>query len=409
MGDAAFIEENESKAAKLFAARRLRSEKYSQCGWGTCSEASDTEFVSDSEEELDFTDTDVPDFIEPVIRSNTPSEPEQHMYAKGKGAKLFRKRQERMNNYTKTGQGKLTGLPTGKLTDRQRCGYVAKTKYDLIKMEEMEQQATMEAASKSAANNDPRKAADFIDFTMPPPKKITLPKVEIQKPDGPLPFQYMRPSQYNGGELLQRPNSACGRLSSMSDCGSQRGGFGSSRPWNGAAGQQYKSVKPPVKNMNFSGINQVVNKPLPRTEFGSEIGHITSANYRKINFQKPKAPKKGVTKDIHALPKAKNVTALGFKKPLEGRINVTDRRMSVKDLIVNGDEPYQPMKMPPIPSSPRSASRSGMLQDSQTAQHLHYIDDREERCPTRAQAPTSMYAPRKIVPANANVWTPQRA
>ena len=54
------MKENESKAAKLFAARRLRSEKYSQCGWGTCSEASDTEFVSDSEEELDFTDTDVP-------------------------------------------------------------------------------------------------------------------------------------------------------------------------------------------------------------------------------------------------------------------------------------------------------------------------------------------------------------
>ena len=55
--------------------------------------ASDTEFVSDSEEELDFTDTDVPDFVEPTIRSNTPSEPEQQMYAKGKGAKLFRKRQ----------------------------------------------------------------------------------------------------------------------------------------------------------------------------------------------------------------------------------------------------------------------------------------------------------------------------
>jgi len=400
MGDSAFIEENESKAAKLFAARRLRSEKYSQCGWGTCSEASDTEFVSDSEEELDFTDTDVPDFIEPIIRSNTPSAPEQQMYAKGKGAKLFRKRQERMNSYTKTGQGKLSGLPTGKLMDRQRCGYSAKTKYDLIKMEEMEQQATMEAASKSAANNDPRKAADYIDFTMPPPKKITLPKVVIQKPDGPLPFQYMRPSQYNGGELQQRPNSACGRLSSMS-CGSQR-------PWNGAQGQLYKSVKPPLKNMNFGGINQVVNKPLPRTEFGSEISHITSANYRKINFQKPKA-KKGVTKDIHALPNAKNATALGFRKPLEGRINVTDRRMSVKDLIVNGAQAYEPMKMPQIPSSPRSASRSGMLQDSQTAQHLSFIDDREERCPTRAQAPTSMYAPRKIVPANANVWTPQRA
>ena len=82
-----------------------------------------------------------------------------------------------------------------------------------------------------------------------------------------------------------------------------------------------------------------------------------------------------------------------------------------------------PHQMPQIPSSPRSASRSGMLQDSQTAQHLSFIDDREERCPTRAQAPTSMYAPRKIVPvssrrdklritafkANANVWTPQRA
>ena len=70
-------------------------------------------------------------------------------------------------------------------------------------------------------------------------------------------FKYMRPSQYNGGELQQRPNSACGRLSSMS-CGSQR-------PWNGAQGQLYKSVKPPLKNMNFGGINQVVNKPLPRT------------------------------------------------------------------------------------------------------------------------------------------------
>ena len=57
-----WLKENESKAAKLFAARRLRSEKYSQCGWGTCTEDSETEFFhSDSEEsELDFTDTDVP-------------------------------------------------------------------------------------------------------------------------------------------------------------------------------------------------------------------------------------------------------------------------------------------------------------------------------------------------------------
>ena len=35
----------------------------------------------------------------------------------------------------------------------------------------------------------PKKDPYFIDMTMPPPKKITLPKVEIKKPDGPLPFQ----------------------------------------------------------------------------------------------------------------------------------------------------------------------------------------------------------------------------
>ena len=68
------------------------------------------------------------DFIEPTIRSNTPSEPEQNIHAKGRGAKLFRKRQERMNSYTKSSQGKASGLPTGKLNDRQRCGYAAKTK-----------------------------------------------------------------------------------------------------------------------------------------------------------------------------------------------------------------------------------------------------------------------------------------
>ena len=38
-------------------------------------------------------------------------------------------------------------------------------------------------------NLEPKKDPYFIDMTMPPPKKITLPKVEIKKPDGPLPFQ----------------------------------------------------------------------------------------------------------------------------------------------------------------------------------------------------------------------------
>ena len=46
-------------------------------------------------------------------------------------------------------------------------------------------------AAANAANQKPdvRKDKDFIDFSMPPPKKITLPKVEIKKDFGPLPFQ----------------------------------------------------------------------------------------------------------------------------------------------------------------------------------------------------------------------------
>merc|ERR1711962_1679246 len=173
MGDAAFIAENESKAAKLFAARRLRREKYSQCGWGTCTE--------DSESEFDFTDTDVPEYQEPIIRSNTPSAPEQKINAEGRGAKLFRKRQERMASYTKVGNGKASGLPTGKLTDRQRCGYAAKTKYDIINFEREQQEKAMAAANAANQKPDVRKDKDFIDFSMPPPKKINLPKVEIKK------------------------------------------------------------------------------------------------------------------------------------------------------------------------------------------------------------------------------------
>ena len=46
-------------------------------------------------------------------------------------------------------------------------------------------------AAAAAANQKPdiRKDKDFIDFSMPPPKKITLPKVEIKKDFGALPFQ----------------------------------------------------------------------------------------------------------------------------------------------------------------------------------------------------------------------------
>ena len=62
-----------------------------------------------------------------------------------------------------------------------------KIQYDIINLEKLEAQAASDAAVKSAM--DVRKDPDFIDFTMPPPKKITLPKVQIEKPDGPLPFQ----------------------------------------------------------------------------------------------------------------------------------------------------------------------------------------------------------------------------
>ena len=33
------------------------------------------------------------EYQEPIIRSNTPSNPEQKIHAEGRGAKLFRKRQ----------------------------------------------------------------------------------------------------------------------------------------------------------------------------------------------------------------------------------------------------------------------------------------------------------------------------
>ena len=45
---------------------------------------------------------------------------------------FLRSFKERMASYTKVGNGKASGLPTGKLTDRQRCGYAAKTKVGLF-------------------------------------------------------------------------------------------------------------------------------------------------------------------------------------------------------------------------------------------------------------------------------------
>ena len=63
----------------------------------------------------------------------------------------------------------------------------------MLRAAEIEAQAAIDAEKakneKAKQEKDPRKEPDFIDFTMPAPKKITLPKVEIQKPKGPLPFQ----------------------------------------------------------------------------------------------------------------------------------------------------------------------------------------------------------------------------
>ena len=48
------------------------------------------------------------------------------------------------------------------------------------------------------------------------------------------------------------------------------------------------------------------------------------------------------------IPKAQNLTALGFRKPLEGRITVTDRRMSVKDMMVKGQDPDSYTRVSPF-------------------------------------------------------------
>ena len=63
-----------------------------------------------------------------------------------------------------------------------------------MNQEKMEMQAAMDAENakmKAEKEKEVKKETkeDYIDFTPFKPKKITLPKVEIQKPSGPLPFQ----------------------------------------------------------------------------------------------------------------------------------------------------------------------------------------------------------------------------
>merc|ERR1712076_105 len=399
------------KAAKLFAARRARSEKFAQCGWGTCSEyGSETEAISDeAEDELYFSDTDAPsEWVEPRIRSATPSQPAQALdNAGGRGSKLFKIRQQRMNNYTKAGTGKLSGLPTGKLNDRQRCGYVALTKYDLPP--DLDDPSGKGDKPKALETAEEKKARDptFIDMTMPPPKKITLPKVVIEKPDGPLPFQYLRPSQYaSAPSLLERPSSATGEV--------ETGSSMSFKPWR-PSNQQYRSVKAPVHGMNVRKMKPVVNVPKSNTEFGSEIGEISTRKYQKINFY---GRKQG---PFEQQQHSKNVTAVGFKKPQMSRIETgNNRRMSVKDLLVNNGNTPQPYKPSPSPCRDIPSALGKSMHDTQIDHFMEFNRDKEDRCPTRAQqmppnfvmktgqAPqNSLFQPKKFTASSASVWAPR--
>ena len=75
------------------------------------------------------------------------------------------------------------------MNDRQRCGYVAVTKYDLPP--NLDDPTGKGGQGPKIETAEEKKARDptFVDMSMPPPKKITLPRVVIEKPDGPLPFQ----------------------------------------------------------------------------------------------------------------------------------------------------------------------------------------------------------------------------
>jgi hypothetical protein len=78
----------------------------------------------------------------------------------------------------------------GRITDRQRCGYVARTKYD--KPADLDDPSGTGAKPKLTTIADMQKNdPTFIDFTMPKPQKITVDRVVIEKPQGDLPFNVL--------------------------------------------------------------------------------------------------------------------------------------------------------------------------------------------------------------------------
>merc|ERR1719454_1090122 len=80
---------------------------------------------------------------------------------------------------------------------------------------------------------------------------------------------------------------------------------------------------------------------------------------------------------------SKNVTAVGFKKPDMGRVEIKGRRMSVKDLLVNGaDTPIATRHPTPEISEPLKKC----MHDTQIDNFMGWNYSKEERCPTRAQS-----------------------
>jgi len=229
--------------------------------------------------------------------------------------------------------------------------------------------------------------------------------VEIKKPDGPLPFQYLRPSQI----AVEGANGAQD-VGCEPETGSSYSSF---KPWQPSK-KSYKSVKPPVHTMSAKTIQPVINVPNSATEFGHEIDDINTRKYKKMSF-KPNSgkgsAKKGFVQETHS----KNVTAVGYRKPDMGKIEINKRRMSVKDLLVNGGDqtPLQTRQPTPEISEPLKKC----MHDTPIDNFMGWNYSKEERCPTRAQqiplfqqaqSPSvKMFKPAKFSTNSTAVWAPR--
>merc|ERR1712130_852625 len=117
--------------------------------------------------------------------------------------------------------------------------------------------------------------------------------------------------------------------------------------------------------MNVRKMKPVVNVPKSNTEFGSEIGEISTRKYQKINFN---GRKQG---PFEQQQHSKNVTAVGFKKPQMSRIETG-----------NTPQPYKPS---PSPCRDIPSALGKSMHDTQIDHFMEFNRDKEDRCPTRAQ------------------------